>query len=224
MNDVNPQDLIDLDEELDAEEEEAEFISSSEGFLDHMERTFNEDVLQKQGIDISLAGNTFKFTGLDGKEYNLSQKQKLFVEAYLTFRGNSIDAVISAGYDVRKKDSEGMPINNVYNRQLASVIAHQNLKKLNVNAYMRCLYEAYGFNDEAVEREHLFLINQNEDLKTKRSAIDMYYNVKAKYPAKKMDLTSMGEAIVGVTYVSPTEDKQKSPEEGDQGEGDSTKA
>lgn len=219
---MSEQDLIDLDEELDEETEEAEFISSSDGFMDHMEQSLNEDILARQGIE--MVGRSFKFTGVDGKEYMVTHKQKLFAEAYLEHKGNSVDAVISAGYDVRKKDNEGNPINNVYNRKLAAVIGSQNLSKLNICAYIQILYARYGFTDEAVEREHLFLINQHSDLKTKAKAIDMFYNLKAKYPAKKMDLTSLGEQIMGINYVTPTGNQSEPAKTGNQGDSDNGQA
>ena len=200
-------DLIDIDEEVDEDEDEAESLYSAEGFMDKMENSFNEGVLSAQGL--TQVGSSYKFTGLDGEEYMLSFKQKLFSEGYLKHKGNGVDAVIYAGYDVRKKDREGQPIDNVFNRKLASVIASQNLTKLNVTAYIQTLYERYGFTDEAVEREHLFLINQHADLKTKAKAIDMFYALKAKYPAKKLDLTTLGQSIIGIEYVNPTTDKQE---------------
>lgn len=201
---------IDLDEETEAEEEEAESVYSAEGFMDKMENSFNEGVLSAQGL--TQVGNSFKFTGLNGIEYTLRFKQKLFCEGYLKHKGNGVDAIIYAGYDVRKRDKEGNPIDNVFNRKLARVIASENLTKPNIIAYIQTLYERYGFTDEAVEREHLFLINQHEDLKTKAKAIDMYYDLKSRYPAKKLDLTTLGEAIVGITYVNPTENKQEPTE------------
>lgn len=193
--------LIDIDEELDVEEEEAESISATDGFMEHMEHTLNEDILARQGVKI--VGKKFVFTGLDGKEYDLSFKMKLFAEKYLEFKGSGVNAVISAGYDVRKKDDKGEPINDVYNRKLAAVIARENLQKPNICAYISKLYERYGFSDEAVEREHLFLINQQEDKKTKKAAIDMYYKLKSKYPAEKHDITSKGEKVLGIRMIVP---------------------
>lgn len=219
---MSEQEYIDLDEEVDEEAEEAESLYSADGFMDKMENSFNEGVLSDQGL--TQVGSKFRFTGLDGIEYDLSFKQKLFAEGYLKHKGNGVDAVIYAGYDVRKKYQGGNPINNVFNRKLAKVIASENLTKPNLMAYIQTLYERYGFTDEAVEREHLFLINQQADLKTKAKAIDMFYNLKSRYPAKKMDLTSLGEAIVGVTYVNPTTSKQE-PDAGQaKGDTDSSQA
>lgn len=200
-------DLIDIDEEVDEDEEEAESLYSAEGFMDKMENSFNEGVLSAQGL--TQVGSSYKFTGLDGEEYMLTFKQKLFAEGYLKHKGNGVDAVIYAGYDVRKRDREGQPIDNYFNRKLSAVISSQNLTKLNVTAYIQTLYERYGFSDEAVEREHLFLINQHADLKTKAKAIDMFYNLRAKYPAKKLDLTTLGQSIIGIEYVNPTTNKQE---------------
>lgn len=200
-------DLIDIDEETDEEERETELLSASEDFMGAMESSLNEDVLDRQGVKIE--GSRFKFTGQDGLEYSITFKEKLFVEAYLTFRGNSVDAIISAGYDIRKKDQNGQRINGLYNRKLASVIAYELLKKPQITSYIKTLYEKYGYTDEAVERELLYMINQQADLKTKAKAIDMYLNLKAKYPAKKLDLTTLGQSIIGIEYVNPTTNKQE---------------
>lgn len=122
----------------------------------------------------------FKFTGDDGVEYSLTKRQKLFVEYYLTFGANGVDAVIEAGYDVDYKDKNGNS-NGTPNRKMASVIATQNLSKLNICAYITTKLEEYGFNDKNVEKQHLFLINQNADLTNKKSALDMFYKLKGKY-------------------------------------------
>lgn len=195
--------VFNIDEELDEEAEEAESLSATDGFMDKMEGSLNEGILARQGI--TDVGNSFKFTGLDGVEYQLTFKQKHFAEKYLEVKGNGVDAVIAAGYDVRKKDENGEPIDGVYNRKLAAVISAQNLVKTNICSYIKLLYDRYGFTDEAVEREHLFLINQHSDLKTKRSAIDMFYALNGRYPAKKMDLTSNGEKIIGINVINPND-------------------
>jgi len=103
----------------------------------------------------------FKFTGLDGKDYSLTFQQKLFVEKYLEFKGNGVEAIIEAGYDVEyKKNGKST---GVTNRKLAAVMAYENLIKPNISAYITLKLEEYGFNDDNVAKQHLFLINQLGD-------------------------------------------------------------
>jgi len=121
----------------------------------------------------------FKFTGDDGIEYSLTKKQKLFVEHYLLNNTNGIEAAIAAGYDVQFKKN-GKPTGQI-NRRQASAIASENLYKPDICAYITIKLDQYGFNDKNVEKQHLFLVNQNSDLANKRGALDMYYKLKGRY-------------------------------------------
>lgn len=116
----------------------------------------------------------FDFVGLDGKKYSLNLKQKLFCEFYLELGGNGVDAIIEAGYDIT--DSRG-----VQNKRLAASMASENLTKPNIYEYVKLLFEEYGYTDENVEKQHLFLINQFGDLSAKAKGIDMFYKKKGAY-------------------------------------------
>lgn len=56
------------------------------------------------------------------------------------------------------------------------------------------LLEVGGFNDENIDKQHLFLINQHADLKTKMAAIKEYNALKSRVQ-NKLDITSKGEKI-----------------------------
>ena len=127
-----------------------------------------------------LISRFFKFTGDDGVEYSLTKRQKLFVDHYLINNTNGVDAIIAAGYDVSYKDKKGKP-NGGFNRKLAAVLSYENLTKPHICAYITIKLDQYGFNDKNVEKQHLFLVNQNADLANKRGALDMYYKLKGKY-------------------------------------------
>lgn len=119
----------------------------------------------------------------DGKTYRMQPKEKLFCEAYLELKGDGVEAIIEAGYDVYKKDKQG---NELYpNRKLAAVMAYENLRKPNLIAYVDSKLEEYGFNDESVKRQHLFLLNQFADLTNKGKAVDMFYKLKGSYAPEK---------------------------------------
>lgn len=62
--------------------------------------------------------------------------------------------------------------------EVACVLASRELSKVNIIKRINDLLEQGGFNDGNVDKQHLFLINQHADLKTKMSAIKEYNAVK----------------------------------------------
>ena len=112
----------------------------------------------------------FKFTGLDKVEYTLTFKEKLFCEYYLKFKGSGVDAIYEAGYKPR-------------NSKVAASMAYNELIKVDISAYLALKLEEYGYNDDSVTKQHLYLINQFGDLPTKRAAIDMFFKRFGKYAA-----------------------------------------
>ena len=119
----------------------------------------------------------------DGKTYKMTMKEKAFCEEYVSMYGNGVEAIIEAGYDVWKKDKDG---NKLYpNRKLAAVMAYENLSKPHICSYVDSLLEEHGFNDDNVSKQHLFLLNQHSDYKSKAKAVDMFYQLKGKYAPVK---------------------------------------
>lgn len=133
------------------------------------------------------SSNFFNFIGKDGEKHSINLLQKKFVECYLKCKGNGVEAVIEAGYDVYYRKN-GKKTNSI-NRTSAAVIASQNLIKLNILAYKNILLEQYGFNSKSVLEQHLFLINQDVDLSAKKGAIDMFYKLKGEYAPEKHEHT-----------------------------------
>lgn len=66
------------------------------------------------------------------------------------------------------------------------------------------LLEEGGFNDQNVDRQHLFLINQHADLKTKMSAIKEYNAVKKRVDPNRQTLivTISGESAKRYNIVT----------------------
>ena len=62
--------------------------------------------------------------------------------------------------------------------------ASQLLTKVNIIARINALLEEGGFNDQNVDKQHLFLLNQHGDLRTKMSAIKEYNAVKGRVTKK----------------------------------------
>jgi len=124
----------------------------------------------------------FKFIGLDGIEYKLTFKEKLFCEYYLKFKGSGIDAIYEAGYKPK-------------NAKVAASMAYNNLIKVDISAYITFKLEDYGFNDDNAAKQHLYLMNQFGDLRAKRGAIDMFYKIKGKYAATKFKIVDEYEDL-----------------------------
>lgn len=182
--------------EVMMEEKEAEEMN---------EDVFDEGLLEEVVNDNKREGqneNGIEFTGLDGKTYKLSLKQQMFCLAYLEEKGCGVEAIIKAGYEVRYKDDKGEYIPNAYNRKLAAVMAYELLKKPHITSFINTKLEEYGFTDENVDKQSLFLINQYADLKVKKSAIDSYNKLKGRI-TDKHDFTSGGEKILGIQIVRP---------------------
>lgn len=145
----------------------------------------NKILVQSEGTKSSRA---FVFTGLDGKKYSLTLRQKHFAESYLVLGGNGAQAIIDSGYDVNFKDKHGVDTGNP-NYKLAAVMASENLIKPNISAFLTFSLEKYGFTENNVEKQHLFLLNQYSDLRTKAKAIDMFYKRQGSYAPEKKALT-----------------------------------
>lgn len=114
----------------------------------------------------------FSYTARDGQKYTLTEQQKAFCDAYLKFGAKGVDAVYEAGYKPK-------------NVRVAYSIASENLRKPEIFSYINMKYEEYGFNDDDVLREHLFLIKQQGDLSSKARGIDMYYKKTGGYAEEK---------------------------------------
>lgn len=108
----------------------------------------------------------------DGHTYKMTVKEKLFCEAYLEFYGDGVKAIYEAGYDVK-------------NSLVASAMASDKLRKPNIMAYVNSKLDEYGYNDDNVKKQHLFVINQMADLRAKNTALDMFYKLTGKYAPEK---------------------------------------
>lgn len=133
--------------------------------------------MAKQGKkkNTSNLKGTFTFKGLDNKEYKLTYKEKLFCETYLDFKGNGTSAA--------------MEVYDCANYKVAGSVAYENLRKPQIFQYVNTLLDEYGFSDENVKKQHLFILNQMADLAAKNKGIDMFYKLKGEYAPEKKDIT-----------------------------------
>ena len=129
-----------------------------------------------------VAYGVFKFKALDGKEHKLTLRQKKFVESYLSFYGNGVKAIFEAGY-------------NPKSARVAAAMAYENLTKPYIMAYVNVKLLEYGYSDESVKRQHLFLLNQFGNLNAKGKAIDMFYKKFGDYAPEKIKIVDSNEDI-----------------------------
>lgn len=123
----------------------------------------------------------FVFVGLDKKQYEITMKQKLFAELYLDPFIGSVEAVVQAGYDVYTDKGK-------VDRNMARVIAKENLMKLNVCQYITLIMEDTGLNDVVVDRALMFNIHQYDSLQAKNQAIEIYNKMKGRFAPEKVDV------------------------------------
>jgi hypothetical protein len=87
--------------------------------------------------------------------------------------GNGVQCYLAVfGGEYQKKHKRPMKY------EVAQVLSSRTLSKVIVIDRINSLLEEGGFNDINVDRQHLFLINQHADLKTKMQAIKEYNSVK----------------------------------------------
>lgn len=116
-------------------------------------------------------------------EAGLNLQQEAFCQLYIStdreMFGNGVQCYIEA-YDV------DLSKQGAYD--WARVCASQLLTKPNVMARINNLLEEGGFNDQNVDKQHLFLLNQHADLKTKMAAIKEYNAVKKRVEPNKVEV------------------------------------
>jgi len=115
--------------------------------------------------------------------HGLNLKQKEFSELYVSpdreLFGNGVQCYIEVySPDTTKKGWY----------QMAKASASRLLTNVNLCKYINELLDNAGFNDENVDKQHLFLINQHADLKTKMGAIKEYNALKKRTSEPKGDL------------------------------------
>jgi hypothetical protein len=125
----------------------------------------------------------FTYKAKDGNTYTLTKLEKAFCDYYMQFGAKGVDAVYEAGYDPK-------------NARVAYSISCENLTKPHIFNYIQMHYEEYGFNDEDVMKQHLFLINQDGDLGSKAKGVDMYYKKKGVYAPEKIEQTITSVNII----------------------------
>ena len=131
----------------------------------------------------------------DSEKLNLQQEK--FCQIFTTDRelfGSGTESYIAAyNYDINKK--------NGY--QTAAAAATRLLKNVKICKRIADLLSKEGFNDENVQKQHLFLINQHADSGTKMRAISDFYKLKGKYAPDqvKIELINVEEIKNRITNL-----------------------
>ena len=125
------------------------------------------------------------------KTPELTEDEELFILAYYdqaspTF-GNGTQSIITARGEQYFTNSKGL-----INYNLAGVKAYEWLRLHKITSKGRDILNKQGFNDDSVDTQHSFVINQSADMSTKLRAIDIYNKLQGRYEKdnkQKQDFT-----------------------------------
>lgn len=113
------------------------------------------------------------------KENDLKERQEKFCQLFTRgergFFGNGVQCYLQI-YDIDREKTHWY--------DTACAAASQLLSNIKVCRRISELLESDGFNNNNVDRQHLYLINQHADLKTKMSAIKEYNQLKSRVKNK----------------------------------------
>jgi hypothetical protein len=117
----------------------------------------------------------------------------LYTTPGFEFYGNGTQSYLEA-YSNRIGNNGGKPKVKI-GYLTAQVNAYKLLRKPEVIERINELLEAKGFSDENVDKQHLFLLNQFADLKTKLGAIAEYNKLKKRVDTSPKTLIMAGNQI-----------------------------
>jgi len=136
-------------------------------------------------------------------EIKLTLKQERFCQLYAgldrEFFGNGTRAYIEAyNIDITQKGQY----------LVARAGAYENLTKPHITARIRELIDTSVLNDERVDKELAFLIDQDAELGVKMNAIKEYNALKARV-LKRLDLSSAGKPLNNIKFVFSDDDSDE---------------
>jgi hypothetical protein len=129
----------------------------------------------------------------------LTPRQKKFCELYASdreFFGNGAQSYIEV-YEVDKTKP------NWYKTVCSS--ASRLLSYAKVYNYINSLLETDGLNDQNVDKQMLFLINQHADFNGKTAAIREYNKLKSRI-VQRIDHTTLGKEMPSPIYAGQSKD------------------
>lgn len=150
------------------------------------------------------------FKGKNGKTYKLTAREREFCKHFLNLYGDRVQALVDAGYNIYYKDKKGNPTENI-NYSAAKTLAYQMLSREHIVAYIEQLLEEYGYTEDKVEKQHLFVINQFSDIPSKVRAIELFYKKIGKLVDTKPSETPAQINIINFHSSKPIEKKETKP-------------
>jgi len=113
----------------------------------------------------------------------LNERQEAFCQMYVNgdreMFGNGVQCYLEV-YEIDRTKP------NWY--KTACAASSQLLSNVKVINRIRELLEDGGFNEENIEKQHLFLVNQFTDLGTKMRAISDFYKLKGRYAPEQVEI------------------------------------
>jgi hypothetical protein len=122
---------------------------------------------------------------------SFTTKQELFCLLYVT------DAAICGNATQCYIKAYGLDQSNEKDYHNARVSSSNLLANLSIKVRMNEILQAQGFNNEFIDSQLLYLVKQNEDLSTKRGAINDYNKLQQRI-IDKIDHTTKGDKIVPI--------------------------
>jgi len=114
----------------------------------------------------------------------LNERQEMFCQLYINgdkeLFGNGVRSYLEVYEPDKSKPNWYKTACSATSRLLSNVKVMDRIRELLENG---------GFNEENIEKQHLFLVNQHTDLGVKMRAISDYYKLKGKYSPDKKDIT-----------------------------------
>jgi hypothetical protein len=103
-----------------------------------------------------------------GRKLGLNNNQIHFVEIYMSeeYKGSSGRDAAAIAY--------GKNLHIPRDKAAADSMANKNLKHTGILMLINVLHNQQGFNDEWIDRQLKFIIDQNQDLKAKLMGIEQY--------------------------------------------------
>lgn len=129
----------------------------------------------------------------------LPYKQELFCRYYIETAGNKTkSALLSFDVHDRELALRWMGKDNLTDEEVkiaksayftASVVGHEYFEKPKVKQRIEELIKNEYFTDATVQREHVKILLQDNDLSTKKGGIEMYYKLRGKFMPEKTEVS-----------------------------------
>ena len=136
------------------------------------------------------------------KTNELTAKQEIFCRNYASQREFFGNGCLSYC------DAYNLDYNNETDKRSATESASRLLRNVNICQRIHELLDIAGLNDEAVDKERLFVIKQHENLSAKIMAIKSYDEVKGRVK-RKLEIDTPEGSTFNVKIIKEQDDGNK---------------